>query len=252
MIEIESVCKSYGAARVVDDVSLTIPSGGITSLIGANGAGKSTLLSIVARLLPADSGRVVVDGMDVATTPSAVLARRLAVLRQENAMSVRLTVRELVAFGRFPHSGGRLTAEDRRHVDEAIGYFELGALADRHLDQLSGGQRQRAYVAMVMCQGTDYVLLDEPLNNLDMRHAVQMMRMLRRLADELGRTVVLVVHDVNVASCYSDRIVAMRDGHLIAHGPTDELMTPELLRKVFDVDVEVHELDGRRIGVPWG
>jgi len=251
VIEIQSVCKSYGSARVVDDVSLTIPAGGITSLIGANGAGKSTLLSVIARLLPADSGRVTVDGMDVATTPSPVLARRLAVLRQDNAMSVRLTVRELVAFGRFPHSGGRLTAEDRRHVEEAIDYFELGALADRHLDQLSGGQRQRAYVAMVMCQGTDYVLLDEPLNNLDMRHAVQMMRMLRRLADELGRTVVLVVHDVNVASCYSDRIVAMRDGQVLAAGPTEELMTPELLRKVFDVEVEVHELAGRRIGVPW-
>ncbi len=251
MIQIESVTKAYGPVRVVDGVSLTIPAGGITSLIGANGAGKSTLLSIASRLLPADSGRVLVDGMDVARTPGPVLARRLAVLRQENSMTVRLTVRELVAFGRFPHSGGRLTAEDRRLVEEALEWFELGPLADRHLDQLSGGQRQRAYVAMVMCQGTDYVLLDEPLNNLDMRHAVQMMRMLRGLADELGRTVVLVVHDVNVASCYSDRIVAMRDGQLVASGPTEELMTPELLRKVFDVDVEVHELGGRRVAVPW-
>jgi iron complex transport system ATP-binding protein len=183
VIQIESVTKAYGPVRVVDGVSLTIPAGGITSLIGANGAGKSTLLSIAARLLPADSGRVLVDGMDVARTPGPVLARRLAVLRQENSMTVRLTVRELVAFGRFPHSGGRLTAEDRRLVEEALEWFELGPLADRHLDQLSGGQRQRAYVAMVMCQGTDYVLLDEPLNNLDMRHAVQMMRMLRGLAD---------------------------------------------------------------------
>jgi iron complex transport system ATP-binding protein len=251
VIQIDSVCKSYGAARVLDGVSLTIPAGGITSLIGANGAGKSTLLSIAARLLPADAGRVLVDGMDVARTPGPVLARRLAVLRQENAMTVRLTVRELVAFGRFPHSGGRLTAEDRERVREALDWFELGGLADRHLDQLSGGQRQRAYVAMVMCQGTDYVLLDEPLNNLDMRHAVQMMRMLRGMADELGRTVVLVVHDVNIASCYSDRIVAMRDGQVVAAGPTDELMTPELLRTVFDVEVAVHELDGRRIAVPW-
>ena len=162
-----------------------------------------------------------------------------------------MTVRELVASGRFPHSGGRLTPEDHRLVDEALAWSELGPLADRHLDQLSGGQRQRAYVAMVMCQGTDHVLLDEPLNNLDMRHAVQMMRMLRGMADELGRTVVLVVHDVNVASCYSDRIVAMREGQLVAEGPTADLMTPELLRKVFDVEVEVHELAGRLIGVPW-
>jgi iron complex transport system ATP-binding protein len=251
VIQIEHVSKSYGPVPVLDDVSVTIPRGGITSIIGANGAGKSTLLSVVSRLLPADCGRVLVDGMDVATTAGPVLARRLAVLRQDNHMAVRLTVRELIAFGRFPHSGGRPTAEDRRLVEEAIDYFELGAFAERHLDQLSGGQRQRAYVAMVMCQGTDYVLLDEPLNNLDMRHAVQMMRMLRRMATELGRTVVLVVHDINAASCYSDRIVAMRDGRIIAQGPTPDLMEPAVLRTVFDLDVDVHELAGQRVGVFW-
>jgi iron complex transport system ATP-binding protein len=252
VIEIESVTKSYGPVRVLDDVSLRIPAGGITSIIGANGAGKSTLLSVASRLLPADSGRVTVAGLDVATTPGPVLSRKLAVLRQENAMAVRLTVRELVAFGRFPHSGGRLTAADRTRVDEALAWFDLTELAGRHLDQLSGGQRQRAYVAMVMCQDTEYVLLDEPLNNLDMRHAVQLMQLLRRMATELGRTVVLVVHDVNIASCYSDRIVAMRDGRVLAAGPTEELMAPEVLGEVFGVQVPVHALDGRRIAVPWG
>jgi len=252
VIEIESVTKSYGPVRVLDDVSLRIPAGGITSIIGANGAGKSTLLSVASRLLPADSGRVTVAGLDVATTPGPVLSRTLAVLRQENAMAVRLTVRELVAFGRFPHSGGRLTAADRTRVDEALAWFDLRELADRHLDQLSGGQRQRAYVAMVMCQDTDYVLLDEPLNNLDMRHAVQLMQLLRRMATELGRTVVLVVHDVNIASCYSDRIVAMRSGRVVASGPTEELMDPGLLGDVFGVDVPVHVLGSRRIAVPWG
>jgi iron complex transport system ATP-binding protein len=251
VIEIEHVTKSYGEMRVLDDVSLRIPAGGITSIVGANGAGKSTLLSVIARLLPADAGRVTVDGLDVATTKGPMLARRLSVLRQENSMAVRLSVRELVAFGRFPHSGGRLTAEDQRLVDEAISWFELEAFADRHLDQLSGGQRQRAYVAMVLCQGTDYVLLDEPLNNLDMRHAVQMMRMLRRMAAELGKTVVLVVHDINFASCYSDRIVAMREGRVVADGPTAELMQPPVLRRVFDLDVEVHELAGQQISVFW-
>jgi iron complex transport system ATP-binding protein len=251
VISIEHVSKSYGDVRVVDDVSLQIPAGGITSIIGANGAGKSTLLSVVARLLDADSGRVTVDGLDVATTKGPALARRLSVLRQENSMSVRLTVRELVAFGRFPHSGGRSTAEDRRLIDEAIAWFELEPFADRHLDQLSGGQRQRAYVAMVLCQGTDYVLLDEPLNNLDMRHAVQMMRMLRRMAAELGKTVVLVVHDINFASGYSDRIVAMRDGRVVAEGPTAEMMESAVLRKVFDLEVDVHELGGQRVGVFW-
>ncbi len=231
MIQIDHVTKRYGETTVVDDVCLSIPKGGVTSIIGANGAGKSTLLSIVSRLLPSDSGSVTVDGLDVATTPSGKLARRLAVLRQENHMSVRLTVRELVAFGRFPHSGGRLTSHDLDLVDEAIGYFELTDLADRHLDQLSGGQRQRAYVAMVLCQDTDYVLLDEPLNNLDMRHSVQMMRRLRRMADEFAKTVVLVVHDINFASCHSDTIVAMKNGKVIAQGDTAAMMSPDVLRE---------------------
>ncbi|MDA0633763.1 ATP-binding cassette domain-containing protein [Nonomuraea sp. MCN248] len=249
MIEIKDVTKRYGDTTVVDRVSLTIRPGGVTSVIGANGAGKSTLLSIISRLIPADAGTVTVDGLDVATTPGELLARRLAVLRQDNHMSVRLTVRELVAFGRFPHSGGRLTARDHELVDEAIGYFELDGLADRHLDQLSGGQRQRAYVAMVLCQDTDYVLLDEPLNNLDMRHAVHMMRRVRRMADDFGKTVVLVVHDINFASCHSDTIVAMRDGAVIAQGSTAEMMRPELLREVYDLDIGVHEIGGSRIGV---
>ncbi|MFC4002092.1 ABC transporter ATP-binding protein [Prauserella oleivorans] len=252
MIEISNVTKRYGDTTVVDDVSLRIEAGGITSIIGANGAGKSTLLSIMSRLLPADSGTVTVDGLDVARTPSAQLARRLAVLRQENHMTVRLTVRDLVSFGRFPHSGGRLTAEDREAVEDAISYFELGDLAERQLDQLSGGQRQRAFVAMVLCQETDYVLLDEPLNNLDMRHSVHMMNRLRRMADDFGKTVVMVVHDINFASCHSDQIVAMRDGSVVAHGDVEAMMRPDVLRKVYDLEIPVHELDGKRIGVFYG
>lgn len=249
MIEIKDVTKRYGGTTVVDGVSLTIAPGGVTSIIGANGAGKSTLLSVISRLLPPDSGTVVVDGMDVATTPGDRLARRLAVLRQDNHLPVRLTVRELVAFGRFPHSGGRLTPADHALVDEAIGYFELDDLADRQLDELSGGQRQRAHVAMVLCQDTDYVLLDEPLNNLDMRHSVQMMRRLRRMADDYGKTVVMVVHDINFASCHSDTIVAMKHGSVIAQGTVAEMMTPRVLDEVYDLDIDVHDIDGRRIGV---
>ncbi|GAB2475091.1 ABC transporter ATP-binding protein [Streptosporangium sandarakinum] len=249
MIEIKDVTKRYGETVVLDGVSLTIAPGGVTSVIGANDAGKSTLLSVVSRLVPADGGTVTVDGMDVATTPGDRLARRLAVLRQDNHLSVRLTVRELVAFGRFPHSGGRLTAADRDLVEEAIDHFELGDLADRHLDQPSGGQWQRAHVAMVLCQDTDYVLLDEPLNNLDMRHSAQMMRRLRRMADDYGKTVVMVVHDVNFASCHSDTIVAMKDGSVVAQGTTVEMMTPEVLNAVYDLDIDVHEIGGHRIGV---
>ncbi|WP_024793734.1 iron ABC transporter ATP-binding protein [Tomitella biformata] len=249
MITISNTTKRYGKTVVVDDVSLTIPRGGITAIIGANGAGKSTLLSIVGRLLQADGGTVTVDGLDVSKTRSEDLAKRLAVLRQENHMTVRLRVRELVAFGRFPHSGGRLKAADHAAIEEAIEFFELGELADRHLDQLSGGQRQRAYVAMVLCQDTDYVLLDEPLANLDMRHSTLMMRRLRDLAKTFGKTVVLVIHDINYAACHSDHIIAMKKGAIVAQGDVREMISPAVLRDVFDLDIEVHDIDGQPIGV---
>ncbi|PDP85898.1 iron ABC transporter ATP-binding protein [Glycomyces fuscus] len=249
MIELTDLTKAYGSQTVLDDVSLRIERGGVTSIIGPNGAGKSTMLTIIGRLLGADGGRVSVDGMDVATTPGRDMARRLSILRQENRFTTRLTVRDLVGFGRYPHSRGRLTAECREQIEAALGFLDLVPLADRFLDELSGGQRQRAYVAMVLCQDTDYVLLDEPLNNLDMKHAVSMMRQIRRAADALGRTVVIVIHDINFASAYSDRIVAMRDGRVVHTGTPEEIMTPEVLRDVFDLDVRVEEVAGSRIGV---
>lgn len=249
MIEVSNISKRYQDTVVVDDVSLTLPAGGVTAIIGPNGAGKSTLLSMISRLLPMSAGRVLVDGIDVVQGDSAQLARRLAILRQDNHLPMRLTVRDLVAFGRYPHTKGRPTVEDAAHVERALGYLGLDALAERYLDQLSGGQRQRAFVAMVLCQDTDYVLLDEPLNNLDMRHAVDMMRLLRRAADELGKTVILVLHDINFASCYADRIVAMRAGKLAYVGTPQELIRPEVLNDLYQLEIRVHEVDGQRICV---
>lgn len=247
MIEISQLSKRYADTVVVDNVTLTLPAGGVTAIIGPNGAGKSTLLSMISRLLPMSAGRVLVDGIDVVTGDSAALARRLAILRQDNHLPMRLTVRDLVAFGRFPHTGGRPTVADAAHVERALGYLGLTDLAGRFLDQLSGGQRQRAFVAMVLCQDADYVLLDEPLNNLDMRHAVEMMQLLQRAARELGKTVILVLHDINFASCYADRIVAMKDGKLAYFGTPQELIRPAVLRELYQLDIGVHEVDGQRI-----
>lgn len=249
MIEISKATKAYGDTIVVRDVSLRIPRRGVTSIIGPNGAGKSTLLSMISRLMPMTAGTVTVDGLDVTRTPSDILARRLSILRQDNRVGSRLTVRDLVEFGRYPHSKGRLTAEDRAHADRAIGYLGLEALADRFLDELSGGQRQRAYVAMVLCQDTDYVLFDEPLNNLDMKHAVGMMKLLRQAADDLGKTIVLVLHDINFASCYSDYIIAMRDGEVARHGKPEAIMTREVIREIYDLDVDVETFKGRKISI---
>ncbi|HEV2528227.1 MAG TPA: ABC transporter ATP-binding protein [Thermomicrobiales bacterium] len=249
MIEVENVSKRYGRETVLDDVSLSIERGGLTSIIGPNGAGKSTLLSVMSRLLKSDGGHVRVDGMDVTNTPGPKLARRLSILRQDNHFEARLTVRDLVAFGRYPYSGGRLTPEDHDQIEAALRYVELEELQHRFLDELSGGQRQRAFVAMVLCQDTDYVLLDEPLNSLDMKHAVGMMRRLRGVCDELGKTIVVVLHDINFASCYSDRIVAMKGGRLLRHGTPAEIMTPAMLREIYDMDVRVEVIDGNPIGV---
>lgn len=249
MIQIEHVTKRYGTVTVVDDVSLTIPKGGLTTIIGPNGAGKSTLLGMMSRLTRIDAGRILVDGLDISTTPSRELATRLSILRQDNHLDARLTVRDLVAFGRYPYSRGRLTIEDRDKIEAAIDYMQLDPMRGRFLDELSGGQRQRAFVAMILAQDTDYLLLDEPLNSLDMKHATGMMRMLRRTADELGKTIVLVLHDINFASCYSDRIIAMADGKVLYNTSPDLLMTSTVLAHIYDLDVSVHEIGGNRIGV---
>lgn len=252
MIIAQGVTKNYGSSCVVDGVSVTLPARGITSIIGPNGAGKSTFLSMVSRLMTMDKGTVTIDGLDVTKTSSDVLARRLSILRQDNHMTARLTVRDLVSFGRYPYSKGRLTLEDKTHIDQAIDYLNLADLADRFLDELSGGQRQRAFVAMVLCQDTDYVLLDEPLNNLDMKHAASMMKLLRRAADELGKTVVLVLHDINFASWYSDYIVAMKHGRVAAQGSVRELVDPKVLGEIYEMDIKVHEIDGQLISVYYG
>ncbi|MEZ4498363.1 MAG: ATP-binding cassette domain-containing protein [Thermomicrobiales bacterium] len=249
MIEVLEVSKRYGETTVVDDVTLTIRKGGITSIIGPNGAGKSSLLGMISRLSPMDAGKVTVDGLDVSTTPSDQLARRLSILRQDNHIPVRLTVEELVAFGRYPYTKGRPNRQDKEHIDAAIEYLNLNEFRTRFLDQLSGGQRQRAFVAMVLCQDTDYVLLDEPLNSLDMKHSVDMMQLLRKTADELNKTIVLVLHDINFASVYSDEIIAMKEGKVVLQAPPRLLMCRHWLQEIYEIDVHVEHIAGHNIGV---
>lgn len=248
-IELRGVEKHYAGRHVLGPIDLAIEPGGVTALIGANGAGKSTMLTIIGRLLEADSGRVEVGGLDVRLAKSRELAKVVSILRQENHFMARLTVEQLVTFGRFPHSAGRLTQADRRAIHAAIAFLDLSGFENRFIDELSGGQRQRAFVAMVLAQDTDYVLLDEPLTGLDMRHAVGMMGQVRAAADALGKTIVLVIHDVNFAAAYADRIVALADGRVIASGPPEEIITPEVLEQVFKTPVEVLEHGGKRVAV---
>ncbi|WP_030422634.1 ATP-binding cassette domain-containing protein [Streptomyces sp. SCSIO 75703] len=244
MITLTQVAKRYTSEVAIGPVDLTIPAGGLTALVGPNGAGKSTLLTMIGRLLGIDSGAIEIAGYDIAGTDSKDLAKIVSILRQENHFVTRLTVRQLVGFGRFPHSQGRLTREDEEIISRSIDFLGLRALEGRYLDQLSGGQRQRAYVAMVLAQDTDYLLLDEPLNNLDMRHSVQMMQHLHRAATELGRTIVIVLHDINFAGHYADRICAVKDGTVRHVGNPDEIMRDDVLTDIFDTPVQV--VDGPR------
>ena len=249
MIAVEKVSLSYDHVPVLHEVTLTLPKGGVTAIIGPNGAGKSTLLSIIGRILRADAGRVTLDGMDLAQAPGCAVARKLAVLRQDNHTSARLTVRDLVGFGRYPHSRGRLCAEDLRQINRALEYLGLNDLADRFLDQLSGGQRQRAHIAMILAQDTDYILLDEPLNNLDIRHAVGIMALIRRAAGELGKTIAVVMHDINIAAACCDRIVVMKEGRVTAHGTPAEIMSGPLLSAVYETPIEVVAVKDRLLAL---
>lgn len=249
MIEVKNISKKYGSKAVVNPVSFQIKRGQITSFIGPNGAGKSTVLGIMSRLLTKDSGEVYIDGKEISQWDTKELSKVIAILKQSNHLNVRLTIRDLVAFGRFPHSGGNLTLADEEKIDEALEYMQLKDIQSKFLDQLSGGQRQRAFIGTVLAQDTDYIFLDEPLNNLDMKHSVQIMKMLRRIVDELGKTVVIVIHDINFASCYSDEIIALQDGEIVSVGTVDEMMTASTLSKLYDMDFNVQEINGRKICV---
>lgn len=249
MIEVRNVTKTYGNKKVVDNVSLNIKKGKITSFIGPNGAGKSTLLSIMSRLLGGNSGEVLIEGKEISAWDNKELAKKISILKQANNINIKLTIRELVSFGRFPYSQGTLKEEDIKQIDQAIDYMQLKDIENKYLDELSGGQRQRAYIAMVIAQNSDYILLDEPLNNLDMKHSVEIMKILRKLTDELGKTVVIVIHDINFASCYSDYIVALKDGKLVKDGPTEETIEKKVLEEIYEINFDIRNINNRNICV---
>lgn len=246
---VKDLSKRYDGKTVVDAVSFSIPKGKVISLIGPNGAGKSTVMGMISRLIAHDSGLVEFEGKDIGKWKSKELSKRLAILTQSNSIQMKLTVRELVAFGRFPYSGSRITPEDTAVIDRAIAYMELEEFQDQFIDELSGGQRQRALIAMVIAQDTEYVLLDEPTNNLDIYHATNMMKIVRRLCDELGKTVILVLHEINYAAFYSDYICAFVDGKIAQFGTVKEVITRENLAQIYHVDFEILEIQGKPLSI---
>ncbi|WP_283966930.1 ATP-binding cassette domain-containing protein [Tritonibacter sp. AK171] len=247
MIEVQNLSHDIHGAPILRDISVSVPKGGVVALVGPNGAGKSTLLSLMARLIPRQQGRITVDELVVGESDDKDLARRLAILPQTVHAASRLTVRDLVGFGRYPYHRGRPTPDDRAMVEDGMRLFDLLPLAERSLDTLSGGQRQRAFVAMTYVQDTDYLLLDEPLNNLDLAASRALMARLRDLADNKDRTVIIVLHDINFATAYADRVLVMKEGRLCADGAPQDVITETLIQSVFETDAPLRTVEGRPV-----
>lgn len=244
-MELKNIHKAYDTV-VVDSVSLTIPKNQLTAFIGPNGAGKSTLVSIMSRLLQKDSGQLWIKGKEIEVWNSKELAKELSVLKQNQSFQVSLTVEELVSFGRYPYSKGKLSTLDYQMIDQALKHTNLLELRDRSIQTLSGGQMQRVFIAMVLAQDTDIVLLDEPLNHLDLKQAVEIMKLLRYMVENLDKTVVIVMHDLNMAINFSDYLVAFKKGKCEFHGKTMDVVTNQRLSDLYEIDIEVIEVSGKK------
>ncbi len=243
-IQIRGVTHRIHGTEILHPIDLSLPAGKVTALIGPNGAGKSTLVRLIARIDPLQAGDVHVNGLDIADVPTARLALALAFMGQHSGLASRLRVRELVEFGRWPHCHGRPGPADRAAVARALADFDLTPLAERFMDELSGGQAQRAHLAMTVVQETPWVLLDEPLNNLDLAYARALMAHLARLRDA-GRSVLVVLHDLNFASGWADHVVAMKEGRVVAEGSPAEVLTEPRLSALYNTPITVGSYQGR-------
>lgn len=246
MIEIKNASKKYGKASVVNDVSFNIEKGKLTTLIGPNGAGKTTLLNMIGRLTPFEGGDILIEGQKIHDWDQNELAKKLSILKQKNTVNARITVRELLAFGRFPHKKGKIGPKCRQLIHDSLKYLGLEELEHTYLSELSGGQLQRAFIGMVLCQDTDYILLDEPLNNLDMKYGVQIMNILRDLVDNMGRTVVIVLHDINYAAAYADQIIAFKNGEVFIDESTNNVIQKPVIDALYGMDIEIIEHNNQR------
>lgn len=241
MIEVRGASLRINGAQPLHPVDVSFEEGRVHGLIGPNGSGKTTLLSLIARQTQPSTGQILLDGTPLPAWSRRAFARQVAYLPQRLPSAENLTGRELVAFGRYPWHGllGRMTSEDRRQIDRAIELTDTGEFADRLVDTLSGGERQRVWLAMLLAQGSRYLLLDEPLAALDIAHQVDVLDLVGRLRRELGVGVVIVLHDINMAARYCDEMVAMQRGGILAKGPPMQLMENATLEAIYGIPMQV-------------
>ena len=245
-MKIEGLSKSFGKKTILDEIDLTIKKGKLTAFIGPNGAGKSTLLTTMSRLIATETGAIYLNGQDLKSFKTRELSQQLSILKQMNHLNMNITVYELVAFARFPYSKGNLTPTDKDKIKLSIAQLGLTELAQENIQTLSGGQLQRAYIAMILAQDTEFILLDEPLNNLDMNFAVQMMQLLQILVTKYGKTVLIVLHDINFAASFADDIVAMKSGKIFAHDETSQIIKEEILNPLYEMSIRIKEIDSKK------
>ncbi|MEM9843613.1 MAG: ABC transporter ATP-binding protein [Pseudomonadota bacterium] len=253
-LRIENLSAGYGDVQIINDLSLDIRDGGLTAIVGPNGCGKSTLLKTMSRVLPATTGQVTLGGRAIQDIPTREVAQSMALLPQGPIAPEGLRVRELVAQGRFPHQSliRQWSREDGAAVSRAMRATDIESYADRPVDMLSGGQRQRVWIAMVLAQETPILLLDEPTTFLDLKVQVDLMTLLRGIAHDEGRTLIVVMHELNVAAAFADWLVLMRDGSIAAEGPVAEVFTEGNLAQVFELSAKVltDPDSGRPVCVP--
>ena len=250
---VKNLSFAYGKQQVLKHLDLELHEGKITTLIGANGCGKSTLFNLMTKNLRPDTGRILLHGQDISACRLRDFARQVAIVHQYNTAPADLSVEKLVAYGRTPYQTMGLSIDpeaDAEKIRWALEITHTDKYRDKPVAELSGGQKQRVWIAMALAQGTQILFLDEPTTYLDIRYQLQILHLIRQLNQEFGMTIVMVLHDINQSLHYSDEIVAMSDGQVCAHGLPEEIMTPELIRRVYDVDLSIRPVDGKPFVIP--
>lgn len=240
-IQADAIQVAYEDKVIIDQLDVAIPNGKITTIIGANGCGKSTLLKALTRILPTQKGQILLDGADISQLPTKAVAKKLALLPQILESQGGTTVYDLVSYGRFPHQSylGSLSAEDREKIAWALGATGVTELADQTVDALSGGQRQRVWIAMALAQDTDIIFLDEPTTYLDLNHQLEVLELLKALNESTQKTIVMVLHDLNLSARFSDYLIAMKNGAIHTQGSVSEVMTAEHLKDIFQIQAHL-------------
>lgn len=239
MIEFDKLSKNYNGFFALKDATHNLAPGKMTIILGENGSGKTTLLKLLAKQTDISIGNAYLDHCEIDTYNSKDYAKKVSVLNQVNTQSSRVKVEKFVSYGRYPYSQNKLTVQDHKHIQESMEYVDCASYKDKYIDQLSGGQLQRVYLALLLCQDSEIILLDEPLNHLDMKHSHELMRLLQNMTTNLNKTVVVVMHDVNMCMQYGDEVIAFKEGQIIDKGPVEETLTQELLRDIFELDFEI-------------